>query len=193
VSRRRSLVVVWRDAIGDCDLDSTAKLVAYQLTRWMDARGFCYPSREEIAAKASLSVRAVDLAIRRLESQGWLLIERSRGRQSNRYKATLSPTANEIRRSEWGNRASDAPNSASDAPNGERRSPEDVLRRRKRSAPTDAAPLSGSASSGPLREEWPPEDDCQGCRVRAVLVGPDFRYCRDCQAAIDALREEGAT
>jgi hypothetical protein len=127
---RRSIPVVWRDAIGDSDLDSTAKLVAYQLTRWMNGRGVCFPSREEIAAKASLSVRAVELAISRLEADGWLQIERSRGRRSHRYCAALPPTANEIRRSEWPTANERPSNGERRSSNGERRSPEDVVRRR---------------------------------------------------------------
>jgi hypothetical protein len=215
---RRSIPVVWRDAIGDSDLDSTAKLVAYQLTRWMNGRGVCFPSREEIAAKASLSVRAVELAISRLEADGWLQIERSRGRRSHRYCAALPPTANEIRRSEWPTANERPSNGERRSSNGERRSPEDVVRRRKRAAPTADA-LSG-ASSGPQSNEGRgfPEGECERCRRVRALVDADAHfcadclepvengacrgcaehgtlsaegYCADCQSAVDAIRGEG--
>ena len=102
---RRSIPIIWRDAIGDSDLDSTAKLVAYALSTWMNGQGSCRPGREAIARRTSLTVRAVELATRRLEDRGCVEVERTAGGNHfttmNRYVALLPPGANEVRRSEW--------------------------------------------------------------------------------------------
>jgi hypothetical protein len=137
VSGRKPLVAVWRDAVCDSGLDRTAKLVALSLSTFMNGSGAAYPSRATIGRRASLSDRGVDGALDRLEAAGFLAIERSRGRTSHRYGATLPVTANAVRRSEWAT-ANEVPgsedatanlgtlNSEPDAPNSERRSPESV-------------------------------------------------------------------
>jgi hypothetical protein len=120
----KSKVAVWRDTLRDSKLDRTAKLVGLTLSTYMDRQGLAWPSQDTIAAGASLSDRAVCLATERLESAGFLEVERSRGRSSHRYAATLPPTANALRRSEWANSERHAPNSERRSSNGERRSPE---------------------------------------------------------------------
>ncbi len=83
---RKSLVAVWRDAVRDSDeLDRTAKLVAFCLSTYMNGHGFGWPSQDTLAAGASITDRAVYSATLRLESTGFLEIERSRGRSSHRY------------------------------------------------------------------------------------------------------------
>jgi hypothetical protein len=77
----------WRIAVCESDVDPTARLVALVLDTFMDKRGFAWPSKEAIAQRAGLSVRAVDGAIERLEAAGLLLVVHSRGRTSNRYQA----------------------------------------------------------------------------------------------------------
>jgi hypothetical protein len=73
--------------VRDSDLPSTAKLVAFVLSTYMDRNGHAWPSKETIAAGASLSRRAVDPAIDRLEGTGLIQVERSRSRRGNRYRA----------------------------------------------------------------------------------------------------------
>lgn len=85
VSRRQ---LDWRIAVCESDLDVTAKYVALVLDTFMDKRGFAYPSRETLAERSRLVVRAVQEATNRLEQAGFLIVLRSRGRHSNRYQAT---------------------------------------------------------------------------------------------------------
>ena len=56
MSGRKSLVAVWRDAVGDSDLDTTAKTVAWALTRWMNGPVFATPAvKRSRPAQASLT------------------------------------------------------------------------------------------------------------------------------------------
>jgi DNA-binding PadR family transcriptional regulator len=100
-----SQVAVWRDALceDECKLDSTAKLVALVLSTFMRGRGYARPGRERLGKGASLSVRSVERALRRLEAGGWLEVDWSDGgrRWTNAYQALLPETASEVRRSEW--------------------------------------------------------------------------------------------
>ena len=84
-SKRRSPTIVWRDAVRDSDLDGTAKAVAYTLSTYMNGKAEAFPSKATLAAGASLCDRAADRAILRLEATGFLRVERTRGRMSNRY------------------------------------------------------------------------------------------------------------
>lgn len=129
----RSLLAVWRSAICESELGASAKLVAFVLSTFMKATGSTAsdtvngPSRQTIAAAASLSDRAIDAAIDALEDASWIevlprkvpmkvkrhtrggvvvgeamVMRRPGGKQaSNTYVATLPPTANEFRCSEW--------------------------------------------------------------------------------------------
>ena len=83
--------ILWRDAIRDSDLDSTAKLVAHTLSTYMNGAGVCWPSKSTLAQGAGKSKRTVDGAIERLASAGFLTISQSRGRSSNGYTAS-NPT-----------------------------------------------------------------------------------------------------
>jgi hypothetical protein len=152
VSARKPLLGVWRDAVCESDLGRTPKLVALVLSTAMKAHGYAWPSQDWIAARASLSDVAVHKATAPLEKSGFLVVERSKGRSSHGYQATLPPTANALRRSEWeaagGNSERDAPNSERDAPNSERRSPESAE----------------SAESGALRAAAAPEGDAADAR-----------------------------
>jgi hypothetical protein len=185
-------VGVWRDAVRDSELDATAKLVAFVLSTYMNGRGCARPSKETLAAGASLSSgrRAVDHAVDRLEGAGFLEVERSRGRTANRYQATLSPTAHELRRSEWETAQETQPNRAPDdrQPRTSRRPTAHRVRTKaleaRESRNDDAAPDGASSL---------PEGECWGCRVVGPLVGPRFHYCRACASGIEALAAEGAS
>lgn len=80
---------LWRTAIRDSELDSTAKLVAHTLSTYMNGAGECWPSKSTLALGAGKSKRTIDGAIERLASAGFLVISQSRGRSSNRYSASL--------------------------------------------------------------------------------------------------------
>lgn len=110
--RRKGLVAVWRDALRDSELGSVVKLTGHTLSTFMDARGVAWPAKKTLAAGASISSRSVDGAVDELEHAGFVDIERSRGRASHRYQATLPATAQELRRSEWATAQITASNSA---------------------------------------------------------------------------------
>ena len=67
---------------------------------------------------------AVHQATKRLETGGFVTLERSKGRGSHTYQATLPPTANALRCSEWSTANGTYSNSERHAPNGERASNE---------------------------------------------------------------------
>lgn len=80
----------WKLAVRESDLDSTAKLVAFALETWMNREtGYAYPARDTIAAAASLSTRATEKALTRLEAGGFLTVQRSKGRTVNHYWAAF--------------------------------------------------------------------------------------------------------
>jgi hypothetical protein len=92
---------VWRDAVRDSDLDTTAKVVAFTLSTYMNGGGWCHPSKATIARGASLSApRAVNGAVNRLERAGFLEIRHSRGHHANRYRAAIPgrPAAERLNR-----------------------------------------------------------------------------------------------
>jgi hypothetical protein len=86
---RKSLSAAWRDCIRDSDLDQTAKTIALVLSTYMNGNGQAFPSKETLAHGASVSKRAADTAVSRLEDRGFLTVKRTLGRQSNRYQAAL--------------------------------------------------------------------------------------------------------
>jgi hypothetical protein len=151
VSARKSLLGVWRDAVCESDLGRTPKLVALVLSTFMDGRGHAYPSQDAIAARASLSDRAVYRATLPLEASGLLVVEWSKGKSSHGYQATLPPTANALRRSEWeaagGNSEPHATNSERRASNSERRSPESAESAESGALRAAAAGEGGAASA----------------------------------------------
>jgi len=81
----------WRNAVRDSSLDGTAKLVALILDTYMDGHGETWPSKTTIAAGASCDSSTVKRAVHRLEDAGFLLVIRSRGGRSNRYRACMPP------------------------------------------------------------------------------------------------------
>lgn len=176
--------MVWRDAVRDSDLPSTAKLVALVLSTYANGRGDAFPGRATLAGSASLSDRAVDAAIQRLELAGYLAIDPPRrpirdakggvvmrrpgGKSaSNRYTLTLPDTANDVRSSKGRKCEPHDLNSEPHALNSERRSHESV---------EDAeSGRVGGASRAPAALA---EDDCGGCGNRRPLV--DGIYCAAC-------------
>ena len=101
----------------------------------MNRHGGAFPGRSTIASGASLSVRAVDAALERLESAGYVVIDppkrrfRSRSvvseklvlrrpggkKSTNGYAATLPQTANPVHSLEWAMSEPEAPRSEADA------------------------------------------------------------------------------
>ncbi len=88
---RRSPTINWREAVRDSDLDTTAKAVAFTLSTYMNGKAEAFPSKVTLAEGASVSKRAADGAIDRLEQSGFLHVARTKGRASNRYSA-CTPT-----------------------------------------------------------------------------------------------------
>jgi hypothetical protein len=98
----RSRVVVWRDAVRDSmELKSTAKLVAFVISTYMNGSGVAWPGKSAIAAGGGLGSgkRSVDGAIDQLEAAGYLIVIRSKGGRHTpfRYIASL-PTSHPLRR-----------------------------------------------------------------------------------------------
>ncbi len=90
--RGRPFVAQWREAVRESDADSTAKTVAWALSTWMNSSGSAFPSKQTIARGASLSVRAVDAAIDRLDVENGgelLIVSRRRGSRGWRYQAVI--------------------------------------------------------------------------------------------------------
>jgi hypothetical protein len=192
VSGRKPLLGVWRDAICESELRSTTKLVALVLTRYMSASGYAFPGRATIATSASLTVRAVDSAIEKLELAGFLAVEppresvttkrgvvwRRRGGNSitNKYQATLPETANVVRTSEWKRANETTLNSERHAPNSERGSHESV-ESAESGALTRRSPNGGDASA---ENKKYPVGVCEGCGDSAALVDDRSLYCAGC-------------
>jgi DNA-binding transcriptional MocR family regulator len=88
VTRKASAVVVWRDAIRESDLRSSARLVALVLSTHMDRNGgSCFPSLSTIARETALGRSTVKRALDALQEAGF--IERVSGGPTtpNRYRA----------------------------------------------------------------------------------------------------------
>jgi hypothetical protein len=90
-----NVVIPWREAIRDSDLDRTAKLVAYTLSTYMNGGGAAFPSKTLLARGASLGnpnhkgSSALDAAVNRLEAAGFVAITRRRGRKGFSYQAVI--------------------------------------------------------------------------------------------------------
>jgi hypothetical protein len=196
----KPLPAVWQDVVLDCALGKTTNLAALTLSTWMDGKGGCFPSRETIAARAGLSVRAVDGALAGLEQAGLLQIEHSRGRRRNVYCATLPEWASELRRWQWDRAtaqrvrgsgkatAQPTPSTAQNTPfNSAPPAPESL--ESHESGALDAAARLRRAAAGAL-----PEDDCTECGQRRGLV--EGLVCVPCAAKMvaaeiaDDLRQE---
>lgn len=164
----KGLVSVWRDTVRDSDLRAIGKLTGHTLATFMNARGLAWPSRETLARGSSVSLRSVDAAISELEAGGFVDIERTRGRSSHRYQATLSPTAQEMRRSEWATAQMATPNRANDDTNRAGAAGESVESAESRALRASAAVNGASARA------------CDECRVGGGL------HAEDCSLAVEA-------
>jgi hypothetical protein len=98
----RAALAPWRDALRDSKLDVKAKCVGFVLSTYFTGEGFTghdalhpAPSKETIAHGASIGKRTADAAIERLARAGFLKVERSPGRRTNKYVASL-PTVHQF-------------------------------------------------------------------------------------------------
>src|SRR5579871_5297132 len=86
----RAPLAPWRDALRDSDLDVRTKCVGHTIATYWNGRGLAaFPSKRTLARGAGVSERFVFKAIGELEARGFLHVDRSKGRSSNRYDATL--------------------------------------------------------------------------------------------------------
>jgi hypothetical protein len=85
-----SFLMRWRDAVAESDLSSSAKLTAHTLSTAMSADGECWPGKQWIGRRSSLSERTVYATTRELEAAGFLKVNWSRGQSSHRYTATIA-------------------------------------------------------------------------------------------------------
>jgi hypothetical protein len=84
----------WTDAIRDSNLPPSVRYVALTLATWMNGNGFARPAKQTILAGTGYtSLRTIDGAIDCLEHEGFLHVERSKGRLPNRYWARLPNSA----------------------------------------------------------------------------------------------------
>jgi hypothetical protein len=91
---RISSFATWRKAVlRDPALDSTSVLVGLVISSFMNGKGVAWPSKVLIARSSRLGLRSTDRGVRRLEEAGYLRVERSLGRTSNRYRLTLPSEA----------------------------------------------------------------------------------------------------
>jgi hypothetical protein len=81
--------LVWRKALAASELDTTAKAVGFVLANHFNKDSCAWPAKQTLARGASVSKRAADGAVLRLEEAGFISVRRSRGHSSNRYYATL--------------------------------------------------------------------------------------------------------
>jgi hypothetical protein len=174
---RKPLVAVWRDAVRESTLPTTAKTVAWCLSTYMNGQCLAWPSVDTLAAGSSLSDRATSKALRVLESAGFLQVDWSEGGRSrtHRFVACLPETANEVRLSEWETAKRTTRKGEPDALNPERRSPESV-----------ESAESGALARGARPEGSPAQRavmvDCFTCG-ESKPGGEDDVVCFDCQAA----------
>lgn len=78
---------VWKTKCGNC----TAKLVLIALADNANDQRVCWPSLENLAVKCDLTIQGVRNQIKKLEEEGFLVVERSGGRASNRYIVLPNP------------------------------------------------------------------------------------------------------
>ncbi len=81
--------LVW----GHAEAEGNALLVLLALADFSDDGGRCWPSMATIARKARVSTRGARAIIRRLEGDGLLVCEPSKGRSSNHYRITINAEA----------------------------------------------------------------------------------------------------
>ena len=99
-----SRLFLWRKAIAskECELSSTARLVAFTVSLKMNRDGgSAYPGGTWLAEATALSVRSVRRALADLESSGWLVVvkrggsPRSGERMATEYRANI-PTGDTV-------------------------------------------------------------------------------------------------
>lgn len=87
------LLFAWRAALTRSDLPATSRHVALVLSTFMDTNGGgAWPSLGTLAAAVGRSPRTVQRHLRRLEADGWLLVEPSKGGKpvnTNRWRAHI--------------------------------------------------------------------------------------------------------
>jgi DNA-binding transcriptional MocR family regulator len=83
----------WCHAIGQSGLRTTVKCVAFAIGAHMNAAGEANPSQARLADYASVSVRTVYTAIKRLEADELLRVERVQGRRASYFAAKPTPEA----------------------------------------------------------------------------------------------------
>lgn len=85
----------WRSAIVESNLKPTTRHVLLTLSLHMNERGgSCFPSVETLARETDLNRATIIRQLQIAETDGWLVVERSAGRTSNRYEAAIpSPSA----------------------------------------------------------------------------------------------------
>ena len=91
-------------------MSKAARLVGHTLETHMDGAGCCWPAVPTIAREGALSARTVGFALKELEQRGFLYVDWSKGGNggTHRFQATLPPTANPLRSSEWNKATSTA-------------------------------------------------------------------------------------
>ena len=91
VSATRPTVVVWRELLrDDPGPPRSVRAVALVLSTYANGHsGQAWPSRATLAAGAGYSVRTVIRAVAYLERAGYLDVERSPGRHTNKYRLSL--------------------------------------------------------------------------------------------------------
>jgi hypothetical protein len=202
--------LVWRKAIRESTLDASTKVVLYTLSTYLNGEGVAYPSREELAAGASVSITTLDRAVRRAEAAGFVDVEHTRGggygenKRTNHYRVTLPVTASQRRRDEWPDDEVTASNRPSHGlkqaeSQSHQRSPK-TLKTSKTATPNAAAASDGAAGSAEpdARDASPTEafeaidtlraaasrplpiDDCDKCGKRLPLI--DGEVCVPCAA-----------
>lgn len=99
----------WRSAVVDSALPPTCRHVLLTLSLHMNERGgSCFPSYDTLAAETGLNRATVIRQLKAAEDAGWLIVERSKGRASNRYEAA-TPNSRTAQPSPSATVAHDAP------------------------------------------------------------------------------------
>jgi hypothetical protein len=81
---------LWFRAVGESDLRTTVKAVAWAIGSLMNANAEAWPSRQTIADSASLRTpKTVDRLVPEIEAAGLVVVRRSGGRVANRYDGTI--------------------------------------------------------------------------------------------------------
>lgn len=90
----------WRRAVrGDLSLTANARLAAMAIEdHWNVEQQVAWPSYELLAEELGISRRRAIDSVAQLEARGWIVIERTGGRASNRYRLAFGTPAPNTRR-----------------------------------------------------------------------------------------------